>query len=90
MKKLLVGAAAFGCIKGPSGAGKNGNPGLTATRTSSPGTCLLNQRIAGLSLVWKASVRFWRNAVCARRILLMRVISGVMLPGWFQSRTLIS
>ena len=33
MKTILVGAAAFGCVTGPSGAGENGNPrlhGLTA------------------------------------------------------------
>ena len=33
MKPILVGAAAFGCVTGPSGAGENGNPrlhGLTA------------------------------------------------------------
>ncbi len=28
MKTILVGAAAFACIRGPSGAGENGNPGL--------------------------------------------------------------
>ena len=27
MKTILVGAAAFACIRGPSGAGENGNPG---------------------------------------------------------------
>ena len=26
MKPILVGAAAFGCVTGPSGAGENGNP----------------------------------------------------------------
>ena len=28
MKTILVGAAAFGCVTGPSGAGENGNPSL--------------------------------------------------------------
>ena len=30
MKTILVGAAAFACIRGPSGAGENGNPGCVA------------------------------------------------------------
>ena len=32
MKTILVGAAAFGCVTGPSGAGENGNPRLMQQR----------------------------------------------------------
>ena len=34
MKTILVGAAAFGCVTGPSGAGENGNPSLRRARVT--------------------------------------------------------
>ena len=38
MKTILVGAAAFGCVTGPSAAGENGNPSLTGCGGGSSGT----------------------------------------------------
>ena len=36
MKTILVGAAAFGCVTGPSGAGENGNPSLAVLDLAQP------------------------------------------------------
>ncbi len=41
MKKILLGAAAFECIKGPSGEGKNGNPGESVQPERTPAAVAL-------------------------------------------------
>ena len=51
MKTILVGAAAFGCVTGPSGAGENGNPRFSETGVDlsaiSPANAWSNTAISG-------------------------------------------
>ena len=51
MKPILVGAAAFGCVTGPSGAGENGNPSLAV-----PLAALLAVLLAALLAVLLAAL----------------------------------
>ena len=74
MKTILVGAAAFACIRGPSGAGENGNPGLGEPTNA---------------IVVRGPFRFSRNPIYVSMLFLQLATSIWANSLWFLGLTVV-